>query len=455
MAGRSLMRESGRSRSTAGIEDVAITFATRVGLLVSGIGIQSLLAYTLLPAGRGAFAVCIVFATLLGALFSPGADSGAQYIVMAGRRSLSEAVSVAVSICLVGGALAASLAVPLIQSNIEFFRKASTGSFRLALVLIPLSTVTSAMQHQLIGGRRFARLAALSLIQTAANVVALLLLVVGLDLGVDGAIGASAVSYLTMIVGCVHDLRRRGGLRWKAPSMSALSDVLRYGSRYYVARIGWALDVRVGGLVLGMIADSVAVGLFAVASGIVMRMLVVSNAISVPLLPRTARDEQGRYELVAFCARVTTWATGAALIFLVVFSEHLVRILLSAQFVPSVPLVRIMALGVLVYAGANALTEYFRGVNRPQICSWAVGMGIVTNVVLVPLLYGELGVDAAAWGLTIGLLVRSVFLRVTYCRMTGSQLRATWLPQQGDIRRFWGLARPTISRIFRRQRVVQ
>ena len=59
-------------RRTTGVEDVAVSMATRVGLLLSAVAIQSLLAYALLPAGRGAFAVCILFAAMLGTLLTPG-----------------------------------------------------------------------------------------------------------------------------------------------------------------------------------------------------------------------------------------------------------------------------------------------------------------------------------------------------------------------------------------------
>ena len=67
---------------TTGAQDAAIVFATGVGTVVFGIAIQSLLAYTLLPDGRGSFALCMVFASVLGALFTPGAREGAQYFVM-------------------------------------------------------------------------------------------------------------------------------------------------------------------------------------------------------------------------------------------------------------------------------------------------------------------------------------------------------------------------------------
>ena len=437
-------------RRTTGVEDVAVSMATRVGLLLSAVAIQSLLAYALLPAGRGAFAVCILFAAMLGTLLTPGADAGAQYFVMAKRMSVSQGVSVSLVICLLGGGLSVALTIPLIHSGIAFFRNAEPGSFHLALVLVPLTSFTIAVQHQLAGLRRFARLALFSLVQTAANGLALVLLVVGLGLGVDGALLAGCVSSLVMIFVCLRDLRRNAGLRWEIRSRVGFTRVLRYGLKYYVARIGWGVDLRVGVLLLGILAGRAEVGLFAVASGLMMRFVMISNAVFVPLLPRIAGDDRGRPDLVAFCARITTWVTGAALVLLLAFNIPLVRILLSAEFLPVIPLIRIIAPGILVYAGASVLTAYFRGMNRPAISSWAVGLGLAMNLVIVPLLYPELGVEAAAWGMTIGLFGRSALLSVCYYRMTRTSPSLTWLLQRGDIPRLWGSTRSSINHVLHR-----
>ena len=438
---------------TTGVEDVAVSMATRVCILLSGVAIQSLLAYALLPAGRGEFAVCILFAALLGVLLTPGADAGAQYFVMAKKISVSQGVSVSLLISLAGAGLATVLAIPLINSDIAFFRKAEPSSLHLALVLIPLATFSNAVQHQLAGLRRFMRLALFSLVQTTANGLALVSLVVGLQLGVDGALFAACVGNLAMIIVCLRDLRRNAGLTAEIPARSALVLVLGYGLKYYIARIGWGVDVRIGILLLSMLAGRAEIGLFAVASGLMMRFVMISNAVFAPLLPRAAGDDDGRPDLVAFCARITTWITGAALILLLAFHIPLIRILLSAKFLPAVPLIRIIAPGILVFAGANILTAYFRGIDRPDICSWAVGLGLGLNLVIVPLLYPKIGVEAAAWAMTIGLFGRSTLLSAAYYHMTRTSPSLTWLPQRGDLPRLLVLMRSAINRVLNRSPV--
>ena len=437
---------------TTAIEDVAVSLATRVALLVSGVAIQSLLAYALLPAGRGAYAVCVLFAALFGILFTPGADAGAQYYVAARQLSVSQGVSIALVICLFGSVIAAALAIPLIHSEVVVFQRAEARSFYISVVLIPLITISTALQHQLIALKKFARIAVFSVLQTVTHGLAILVLVFGLRLAVDGGLAASGLGYLVMIFCCLRDLRKREGVRLENPFRLGLIRVLQYGLKYYIARVGWSVDVRVGVLLLGMIADRSNIGLFAVASGIMTRLLVITNSVTAPLLVRSAGAAEGRADLVTFCARCAMWATACVLIPLLLFGEPIVRFLFSVGFVDAVPLIWTIAPGILVYAGGSVFSVYFRAVDRPEVCSWAVAIGVAANAVAVMLLYERLGVPAAAVGMTLSLLIRSVILQTVFFRSTGIGVSSSCWPQVGDVQRVRALVIATWSRLLGRMR---
>ena len=439
-----------RIPATTGGQDVAVVLATQAGLIIAGLAMQSVLAYTLLPEGRGSYAVCVMFGGLFGGLFSPGADRGAQYFVMKRRMSVSEGVAVALTICLIGAVLAVAVALPLIWSDLAFFQKADRASFLMALPLIPLTSFSTSMQLQLAGLRRFARLAFCSLFQTITNVALLLALVGVLGLGVRGALVAAGSGSLVMITLIVLDLRRDFGLKLAMPSGSACRRVIRYGVQYYVARVGQLVDVQIGGLFLAVVAGRAEIGLFAVASAFLQRVFIISNSVSSALLPRVAGDEGGRPGLVACCGRITAGATGVALAGLVALSVPMTRLLLSEAFLPAVRLIRIMAPGVLVYSGANVLMAYFRGVNRPGVCSWVVWAGLSANLGTVALLYPHVGVAAAAWGMTVGWVCRSAMLGIVYSGATGMNAIATWLPRRDDAKLLWDAARTAIGLGLRR-----
>jgi len=64
-------------RNTPSGQDAAIVFATYISKVIFALATQTILAYMLLPEGRGSYALCVAaFAITLGALFKPGAVEG-------------------------------------------------------------------------------------------------------------------------------------------------------------------------------------------------------------------------------------------------------------------------------------------------------------------------------------------------------------------------------------------
>ena len=420
---------------TTGGRDAAIVFATQVGTVIFGLAIQSLLAYTLLPEGRGSFALCVVFAGVLGVLFSPGARQGAQYFVMTKQATVSEGVSVALAICLLAGALALTLTAPFLHSDIAFFHKAETHSFYLALALVPVMAFSGALEHQLAGLRRFGHLAVFTLVHVAVNILVLLVLVWVGRIAVDGAVAAVVGAHGCTVVLCAWYLRRHHGLVPINPFRAASARIVGYGLRFHPADIGGALEVSAGLLVLGLFASPSEIGLFATASALMFRLRMISDAVGNALLPRIAG--RGRPELTTLCLRVVWCGTAATILAMLPISTPLVRILFSDAFLPAVPLLWIIAPGVLAYACAGILGTYFKGIDRPGICSWAVALGLAVHLIAIPVLYPALGVSAAAWGLTLGMICRLVVLAAAFARATRMRWFSIWLPRLGDAASFW------------------
>ena len=439
-----------RSPDTTGGQEVVLLLATQVGVVLAGVATQSLTAYILLPEGRGAYAVCLLFGFLFGALFTPGADRGAQYFVMAGRTSVSQGVSIASAICVAGAGLGVAAAIPLIHSDVAFFQKADTRSFYFALSLVPLTACSTSLHLQLAGLRRFAKLALFSLLQAMTNVVMISVLVWGLDLGVDGAVASVALGHAVFIGACISDLRRSCGLVPELPRRADVARVLGYGWKGYVARTGAMLDERVGILFLGMLASRADIGIFAVGIALMTRFTMIPNSVVPSIMPRIARDAEGRPDLVTLSTRGVYWATGAALAGLLAISTS-AREGAAVRGVPPpvVPILWVLAPGVLALSGSLVMMAYFNSVNRPDVCSWATGVGLSANVGSLVILYPLLGFEAAAWAMTIGFVSRSIFLLFMYRRAARVSLASLWLPQRGDATRLRDLARGILGPVRR------
>ena len=426
-----------------------IIFATKIGLVVLGLLIQAILAWVLLPEGRGSYAICILFGTTLGLLFTPGAQQGVQYYVMTRESSVSQGVATALVICITSIGLAIVLAIPLTYSNITFFQKADIHSFQLALVLIPLTAFSIAIEHIIAGLRQFARLAGFLLIRVFVQTIALLVLVAHLGFGVDGAIIAFSAGHISTIFICLWYLRGHYNLSAEFPTRNNLIRAILYGIKYHGARIGEKVEMHMGVFVLGFIASSAEIGLFAATSELMFGFVMISNAVGNTLLPRIAG--KNKPDLVALCLRLVCIVTIVVIVAALFVGTPLIPFLLSRSFESAIPMFWIIAPGIVAFASGDILLAHFKAINRPDICSWSVVLGMCVNIAFALTFYSLLGIEAAAFALTVGMFSRLLFLTIAFVRMkreVGEDNVPIWFPRRSDFDFLWSTGVSLLKEIY-------
>lgn len=399
--------------------EAGTVLATHLLNLVASVAVQAVLAWTLAPSGRGSFALYLTLAGLLGVAFSPGTDAAAQYYVMSGRLDLSRGVSAAIIHATTSSLAGIAAAFVLLHSPLWHRLMGDASGFGAMLTLLPLLLFTTTCELQVAGLRQFRALGVASVLRNAMQLAGLLLFVTALGGGVAAALWVTAASAVGYFAYTAIVLRQRGA----RPTLrldGALGATLRYGIRFYVARLGNSLELALGVVLLGAIGTQADVGLFAAASALMLRLLLGSESVVTMLAPRVARDPAGTSAFVGVCARVALASTAIAGVSVSALGKPLVHVLLSPSFAPAVPLLWILVPAVSCYALASVLMTYFRGSGRPGICSHSVLMSLIANVGTVVLAYPHLGVAAAPWGMAIGFSVRASILYFAFLREEGA-----------------------------------
>lgn len=284
------------------------------------------------------------------------------------------------------------------------------------------------------GLRRFKALGLCMLLQSLSVSLAMTGLLLGLDLGVEGALFSMALGQLVSLCACFWRLRQHTVLVWEMPSLRGAARLLQYGGKYHGARIGMELEMRAGTIALGLLAGRADIGLFAVAIALMSRFNIIANAVASVLFPRVPRAAaKDNPALFALCLRYVAWVMGSALLAFLVVSEPLVRLLLSEAYVPIVPLLWILALGIFAYGISAIYMTYFSGIDRPEICTWSVWISLCVNGMLLIALFPRMGLNGTAWAMSLGLLCRCGFLSVMFHRASHETLLSTWRPQRSDL----------------------
>jgi O-antigen/teichoic acid export membrane protein len=431
---------TGRATATStpartGAQDTAAALTSRVASLLITLGIQASLAWFLGPAGRGSYAVCLLYGNLLGLGLHFAMDLAGRYAVASGRLSKPEAVWSTASALLFSSAVAIVVGRLLMETGLPIFEKASHSAFVVALAVIPFTLFGRGCVSLLVGLGRIAWMAVMVVAGFLAQLIAVLIFVRVLHMGVEGALLALAAGGATRVVFAAVALRQEGAYRRVRLRLEHYRLLLSYGLRSYIERVGNTVNVRVGTMVLAFFVTAGEIGIFAAASGLMSQLLLLPNSVANALFHRVASDAAGRPDVVSQSARITAVVAAAGLAVLCALAWPIVAVLLSPRFLDAVPLIWIMAPGVLMRATSKVLVPFFMGTDRPGICSWAVGSSIVVNITALLVLLPVMGLAGAALAMTLGFLTSSVILVAAFRRVTGMSLSEAWRPRMDDVRR--------------------
>ena len=416
----------------SGIRDFNLTFGSKIITLVVAIGTQSCLAWFLGPGGRGSYAVCIVFATLLNIVFAVGCDIASVYFVSSGRFSISEGITHA----LIYGGIASVLAIVtgwiLIQLPLSFLDKATPTAFYLALALIPCSLFSMLFLNLLTSVQRFDWFAIMSVMNGLGQLLFTIIFVWVFPWGVNGALLASIIRGLIVILSILLFFRWKYNLTLVRPSIKSLWEIFHYGARYYVGKISGIVNFQVGTIILAFFATKEDVGLFAVASQLTVKAMVIPDSLIMVLIPKVAGNKEGKGKLVAQCARLTGLICGMLLLILAVFAKPIVVMLFSCAFLPAVPLIQILAVGVLIRCACKVFVPYLLGVDHPGVVSVSTAIGTIVNLVVLWLLLPVIGLPGAAIGMVIGYFVSSTLLTRGFIQLSGLGVWEVWKLKWSD-----------------------
>jgi O-antigen/teichoic acid export membrane protein len=405
--------------ATSGIKDTSYLVISKVTVIFLALGTQSCLAWLLGPAGRGSYAVCALFAMFLTAILILGCEMATQYSLITKRFNVSEAIVYAFIYGFIGCLVAIPIGVLILKLPISYLEKATTDQFYLALVSIPASLFSLTFIRMLAGLREFKWFCIAEITHASLLLVLTLFFVWGMKMGVTGALLALVLSGFLIVGIIIGFLQKKYGLERIKFSFRKLGQMFSYGFRYHPGRVSNTLNVHVGAFILAWMASSSDVGLFSVASALMLKVELVPNALLQVLLPRIAEDKEGRKDLVIKCMRVVLVLSAVMLLGLGAVCSPVIPILFSPKFRPIIVLIWLLIPGVFLRSVSKVFIPYMLGTNRPGYLSMSVMAGMVANVVSLYLLLPLIKLPAASVAMTINYAVSSTLLFFFFRKFSG------------------------------------
>jgi len=420
----------------SGIKDITSTFVGRIIGACIAIFIQSCLAWFLLPEGRGSYAVCLIYSTLLTMTFSFGSDTAFIYFLASKRINISESITYSFLIGSIISIAAVFTGLAILQLPLSFTSKATSGDFLLALVYCPVLLFANIYIQLLTSLGQFYTFGFFIVLRELNRLILILMFVVWFSLGVKGALLASIISDSVLIFIMLGFYRLRYRIKLVRPKLIHIKEILSYGIRYYLGRLSNLVNLQVGTIILAFFATKDEIGQFAVATALTVRVEMIPDAFFSVLFPRVANN-MGRQDLVAQCARINGIICAILLISLAILAEPIVNILFSSAFLPTANIIRIIIIGAIARCTCKIFVPYLLGTNHPGIASISVAIGLSTNIFLMYFLLPLYGLSGAAMSVSVNYLISSAILTIGFIYISGLTMKDIFVVRRSDWEQVW------------------
>lgn len=434
-------KRSQRSSLLRLAEDFGGTLATIFAKMGFGVLIGIITARTLGPSARGIFSLVSTFPASLTTLAKFGQAQATIYFIRREKEDVGRVASTAVTFGLLTGAL---LVAGVLAFHEQILSTVLRGVPLWALVavcpMIPILLMESYLYGVLQATDRFRVYNARLL---GESVIALLLMatvLIGLGLGLPGALGVSVALNTVMLLWVFWTVRKDTRIRLSL-DRSLLRRMLRYGTKSHLQIIASHFNFKAGVYLCSFYLTPAEVAFYAIGAKFAEQMMSIPQSLGLAMFPRLAGMPEDRVHAMTAtaCRQTLAIAVGAAVL-LTLFGRLAIVLLYGEDYAPAaVPLVWI-SWGIVMMSMYVLLSRDFTARDRQVINVIAAYIALGGNIGLGALLIPRYGIEGAAIGTTCSYSLAALLLYGFFLRESGLPWHEALVLQRSDLDRLRRLA---------------
>jgi len=396
-----------RARGSVLVRDAAETLGTRILLTALGLVSSIVVARTLGPDGRGAFAVAGAVAAIGMQFGNLGLHASNTYYAARDRALLAPLLANALAVSLLGGSCGAGLAWVTLTL---WPRLAPVGGSLLVLSLasIPVGLAYMLLQNLLLG---LGQVRAYNLLEIAGRLMGLALVALALGLQATSVEALFATGLLASFGSlCLAFWRLRSGIAAHlTPSLAVFRQTIGYGLKSYLTSFFMFMVLRSDLLMVKYMLGTQAAGYYSIAAGMADMVYMSALVVNTVIFPHFAaiKEPEAKWDLLKRTLAVMAALMLALCVPAAALSKFLTGLLFGAAFVPAaVPFIWLLP-GIYLLALSGILGSYVASIDIPlSTVPFSCGI-MVLNVILNVALIGHFGITGSAIASSIcyGLLI--------------------------------------------------
>lgn len=435
---------SEKQRSTT--FNIIATLITKFILLFGGFIVSILLARLLGPEGKGMIAAIFVFPLLMVSLADMGIRQSTAYYVGKGQHKISDIISSIAFLWLITSFVAIILV--FIYYALGPSDKYPWIVLTVALAAIPIKLIEQYAKGIMLGKNQISTINISQLIQLAANIISVLVLVWFLDLGVLGAAIVQIVTALTIAIYYLIKVRIYHQIKIKPispiPKLLFLKG-FSFAAVLFISNLNYKIDI----MILDRMVIPSEIGIYSVGVNFAELLWQIPSAIGMVIFSKSTTTKKSMDSVNRSTAvlRLVLPSMVICSLIIAVFAPLVIRMFYGVDFTEAGNILRILLPGTCVITVFKVLQSDLAGRGYPLFALRVLVITVLINVFLNFILIPEYGIYGAAIASAVSYVLTGVGIGFVYSRKEKIPLKDILFLKKSDIDRVKDVVQKNIFNI--------
>ncbi len=416
-------------------KDILTTGFVRIFGLAMGFACSLVLARWLGPEGLGLYTMFMVFPLIFTSLGELGIRQSAAY--MTGKKLAPETQLARVLIMLWLMTSLFSLVFVFASYRLQGMHIYGMVYVLMGISFVPVSLVTRYANGIALGKQWIYRINIGEVLCAFTRLLLLTVFLIGLRRGVLGALVVQVISALVPGVLMLWWLRGDIGILFVPLwDKKLICSLLTHGFKFATALFVISLNYQVNILILQRFVSNSEIGQFSLGMKIAQLIWLLPAAVGMVVFSHStsAGDSKFFVHTTSQIMRLTLLFCSLGGFSVYLFCKPFVGVVFGTEYLPSVPLIRLMLPGCMAAIVFKVLNANLAGRGYPLTGMWVylgvLGINIMCNFLLIPIY----GVNGSAIASSISYITGAVVYARIYARKSDTNLVEMFCQPAGDWR---------------------
>ena len=385
------------------------------------------------PSGKGLLSIILLAPTLLLNLGSLGISSANIYYSSQNKFNLNEIISNSFLVAFTVGSLLVTLFFTFFNQFQNFFQNVPTNLVFLAILSVPIGLLLPFLFNILLPAGKIKEYNFVKLSQPITFLLGFIVLSIIFKKGLTGAVISYFAAIIVATIFSLFFLNKIIHIKLKC-NFSLLKKFFGFGLQSHLGSIFNYSNRRLDMYIINLLIGVENVGFYAIAVAVSEILWYIPTSISALLFSKVSANLKDKKsdDFTALVCRNTLFILFISAILLAILAKPIIKLLYSAEFLPSLAALMILLPGIVFSGIISILNANIKGNGRPIIPTLSAMLGLITNIPLNFLLIPKYGIRGAALATTISYTIVSISVLIIFSRLSGIGVFKTLFPQKSD-----------------------